>query len=261
MPPRIVVLGGSGFVGRHVVARLVALGYQRGRADAAARSREAPHPAADGRRRRSGHPRSGDARAAVRRRASRSINLVGIINEIGPQHLRARARRADAQGHRRVHGAAGAATAAHERARRGARRPVASTCKTKAAAEAMVAASGLRWTIFRPSVIFGREDRFLNLFARLHALAAGRARSPAPNAQFQPVFVGDVAHCFVQSRHRRPHRSRPRYDLCGPKVYTLQELVAYVGEVSGARAADLPARIRGSRSCRRRCSSACPASS
>jgi NADH dehydrogenase len=55
----------------------------------------------------------------------------------------------------------------------------------------------------------------------------------APGARFQPVYVGDVAHCFVHSVDD-DLTELARYDLCGPKVYTLRELVAYVGEVTGA---------------------------
>ena len=104
--------------------------------------------------------------------------------------------------------------------------------KTKAAGEAIVMASGLRWTIFRPSVIFGREDSFLNMFAQL-AKSLPVIALAAPNARFQPIYVEDVAHCVVQSV-TDDVTVHTRYDLCGPKVYTLRQLVAYAGEVSGA---------------------------
>ena len=109
---------------------------------------------------------------------------------------------------------------------------------SKAAAEAMVAASGLAWTIFRPSVIFGREDRFLNLFAGLLAwfpiIPLG-----SPNARFKPVYVVDVATAFAESLTRLESFGRT-YDLVGPKVYGLRELVKYVGELTGHRRPILP---------------------
>ena len=90
-------------------------------------------------------------------------------------------------------------------------------------------AGGMRTTIFRPSVIFGREDHFLNLFARLaHALPA--IALACPKARFQPVYVEDVAHAMVDSLEL-PRTYDEDFDLCGPAVYTLQELVEYVCKV------------------------------
>jgi NADH dehydrogenase len=86
-------------------------------------------------------------------------------------------------------------------------------------------------TIFQPSVIFGPGDSFLNLFARLLRLAwfipLGRV-----GARFQPVFVEDVAAAMAEAMSRRDSFGRT-YPLCGPKVYTLRELVEYVGRLSG----------------------------
>jgi NADH dehydrogenase len=103
--------------------------------------------------------------------------------------------------------------------------------RTKGEAEKLVRDSGLAATIFRPSVVFGPEDRFLNLFARLlrafPVLPLGRSR-----ARFQPVYVEDVATAFVTSL-ADPRATGRAYDLCGPEVYTLRELVEYVGRITG----------------------------
>ena len=104
---------------------------------------------------------------------------------------------------------------------------------TKGEAEVVVAASGLAWTIFQPSVIFGREDSFLNLFARLERLLPVIALA-CPRARFQPVFVGDVARAFMRSLADDATIGH-RYPLCGPATYTLRELVAYVGDLTGHR--------------------------
>ena len=110
--------------------------------------------------------------------------------------------------------------------------------RSKGEAEALVARSELAWTIFRPSVIFGREDSFLNLFARLERVLPVIALACA-HARFQPVYVGDVAHGFMRALgDDRTHSER--YALCGPEVYTLRELVAYVGEITGHRRPILP---------------------
>ena len=105
--------------------------------------------------------------------------------------------------------------------------------RTKGAGEALVRASNLDWTIFRPSVIFGSGDKFLNLFASLLAVLPVIFLG-SPNARFQPVFVEDVAAAFVRCLDD-PAAHGQTYDLCGPRIYTLRELVALVGEVTGRR--------------------------
>jgi NADH dehydrogenase len=110
--------------------------------------------------------------------------------------------------------------------------------RSKGEAEAAIAASGLDWTIVQPSVIFGPEDRFLNLFATLLRFAPLMPLSRA-DAKFQPVYVGDVAECIVGALSLDATIGQ-RYPLCGPKVYTLRELVRYVGETIGATRPIIP---------------------
>ncbi|MDO8892390.1 MAG: complex I NDUFA9 subunit family protein [Sulfurimicrobium sp.] len=90
---------------------------------------------------------------------------------------------------------------------------------------------GLAVTVFRPSVIFGREDSFINMFAGLLKIAPVLPLA-GPNAKFQPVFVEDVAQAFVASLNNQATFGQ-RYDLCGPKVYTLRELVELVAKLTG----------------------------
>ena len=97
---------------------------------------------------------------------------------------------------------------------------------------AVVAAMGeLEITVFRPSVVFGPGDAFLNMFAKLlrlfpvFPLGGGQAR-------FQPVYVGDVADAFVASLTNRATFGQI-YELCGSQVYTLRQLVEFVGELIG----------------------------
>jgi NADH dehydrogenase len=93
------------------------------------------------------------------------------------------------------------------------------------------ASSLVETTVFRPSVVFGREDRFLNLFASmarwLPVLAVGRA-----DARFQPVWVGDVASAMVNSLDGVETYGRT-YELCGPRTYTLRELVRFAARAAG----------------------------
>jgi len=103
--------------------------------------------------------------------------------------------------------------------------------RSKAAGESHVRASALAWTLFRPSVVFGVEDRFLNLFARLAAwfpvLPIGGA-----NARFQPVWVEDVARAIVNALDN-PTTFGKTYELAGPRVYALRELVVFAAKAAG----------------------------
>ena len=106
--------------------------------------------------------------------------------------------------------------------------------RSKGAAEqAVFASESLAVTVFRPSVIFGPEDSFLNRFVTLlkfsPVMPLARAR-----ARFAPVFVGDVAEHFVEALEDHDTVGQG-FELCGPKTYTLAELVRYVGRVSGHR--------------------------
>ena len=135
--------------------------------------------------------------------------------------------------------------------------PQPAICAARARPKHGSTASGLDWTIFQPSVIFGREDSFLNPFANLSRTTAG-AGARLANARFQPVYVGDVAHCFVDALTRCETIGR-RYPLCGPKVYTLHELVRYVGDDRRCPAPGADARAPRCRSCRPSRSSICRA--
>ena len=230
MAQRIVVLGGSGFVGRHVVARLVAAGH---RVVVPTRRRESAKalvvlPTVDVVEENVNDPQ---ALARVTAGADAVINLVAILNEVG----RATFTGVHVDLVRNLVGACHVAKVPrliHMSALGADPAGPSQYLKTKAAGEAIVMASGLRWTIFRPSVIFGREDAFLNMFAQL-AKSLPVIALAAPNARFQPVYVEDVAHCLVQSV-TDDVTVHTRYDLCGPKIYTLRQLVAYAGEVAGA---------------------------
>jgi uncharacterized protein YbjT (DUF2867 family) len=113
--------------------------------------------------------------------------------------------------------------------------------KSKAAGEAHVLsqsgaplrADELQVTVFRPSVIFGRGDHFLNMFARLNRLMPVIMLA-RPQAKFQPIWVDDVAKAFVRSLEN-PDTYGQRYELCGPRIYTLRELVQYVQDILGLK--------------------------
>ena len=103
--------------------------------------------------------------------------------------------------------------------------------RSKAAGEAVLAASGLDATILRPSVIFGAGDHFLNLFARLQGIFPVMPLAGA-DTRFQPVWVEDVAEAVVRCLQMDSNQV-PVYEGFGPEVFTLRELVQLAGRLSG----------------------------
>jgi NADH dehydrogenase len=103
--------------------------------------------------------------------------------------------------------------------------------RSKAAGEQVLRDSGLPLTVLRPSVIFGAEDRLLNLFAQLQAVAPFVPLAGAGSV-FQPVWVRDVAQAIVRVM-QRPETAGEVYECAGPQTMTLAELVQLAGRLSG----------------------------
>ncbi len=166
------------------------------------------------------------------------INLVGILNEKGR----------DGRGFARVHTElpekiveacrqTGVTRLLHMSALHASPAAPSHYLRTKALGEDAVHRAGnpdFHVTSFRPSVIFGPGDGFLNRFAGLLRLTPGMFPLARPKARFQPVYVEDVVRAFVESLDN--HKTFGQgYDLCGPKVYTLREIVEYVAGLIGKR--------------------------
>lgn len=106
--------------------------------------------------------------------------------------------------------------------------------QTKGEGEAVLrqtASAGLALTVLRPSVVFGAEDRFLNIFARLQQTLPVIPLAGA-NTRFQPVWVADVARAVVECL-RRDDTVGQTYECVGPEVWTLIDLVRLAGRLSG----------------------------
>jgi uncharacterized protein YbjT (DUF2867 family) len=103
--------------------------------------------------------------------------------------------------------------------------------RSKTDGEAVLQAAGLDLTLLRPSVIFGSDDGFLNLFARLQSLAPFLPLAGS-TATFQPVWVEDVASAIVGCLDK-PQTAGQTYECAGPQVYTLAELARLAGRWAG----------------------------
>lgn len=117
--------------------------------------------------------------------------------------------------------------------------------RSKAAGEAAVMRAPLATTCFRPSVIFGAGDGFTRRFARLLRRIPGVFPLACPNARLQPVYVDDVVRAFVLALTQYATHGRC-YELCGPRAYTLLELVLYIRSVLGSSRRILPLGPRAS---------------
>ncbi|MCG6943120.1 MAG: complex I NDUFA9 subunit family protein [Thiohalocapsa sp.] len=162
------------------------------------------------------------------------VNLAGILNESDGMTFEA----AHVELVRRIVAAAEAAgvprllhmSALHADAARGG----SAYLRSKGQGEDIAQAASMAVTSFRPSVIFGRGDSFFNRFAGLLNMAPGVVPLACPQARFAPVWVDDVAQAMVRSIHDERTVGR-RYDLCGPRVLTLKELMRYTAARLGKR--------------------------
>jgi uncharacterized protein YbjT (DUF2867 family) len=113
---------------------------------------------------------------------------------------------------------------------------------TKYRAEEYVKASGLDWTIFRPSLIFGPGDQFFTTLAGLAKLPAPFVLPDGGTAKFQPVWLWDVVDAFIKALDD-PATVGQTYELGGPEIMTYKEMVGIIMDVTGKHrpALSLPA--------------------
>jgi uncharacterized protein YbjT (DUF2867 family) len=165
------------------------------------------------------------------------INLVGILNErgFGGGGFR-RAHTELTQGVLQAARSAGVTRLLQVSALRAAVDAPSFYLRSKGEAERLIrdGNSALDWTIFQPSVMFGPGDSFLNRFAGLLAVSPGFFPLAKPNARFQPVLVDDVLEALRRCLHGGAS-SRQTYELGGPQVYSLREIVGLVAKLTGHR--------------------------
>jgi uncharacterized protein YbjT (DUF2867 family) len=232
----IVVLGGTGFLGTRLVARLIKDGH---RVTVLSRDREQhkhllvlPGLALEN------CDVYQEAQLSERFRGKDVvINLVGILNERG--FGGAGFRRAHAELTQRVLQAArsaGVGRLLHLSALKASTDAPSYYLRSKGEAEKLIRGqtTALDWTIFQPSVMFGPGDTFLNRFAGLLGAVPLAFPLARPKARFQPVYVDDVIAALLHCLHGGTC-SRQTYQLGGPKIYTLREIVALVAKLTGRR--------------------------
>ncbi len=231
---KVLLTGGTGFVGRAMLPHLVSAGHEvrllARRPDAPAARTLASSPAIS--------IVTGDVLdAASLVQAARGIDaiihLVGIISEVGPNTFENAHTRAT---HHALHAAReNGATRFLQMSALGTRPQARSRYhQTKWAAEQAVRQSGLDWTIFRPSLIYGRDDHVITMVTRLAQWSPfvpvlGRGR-----AQLQPVAVEVVAEAFCRALHEPRSRERT-YDLGGPERLTFPEILDTILAACGRR--------------------------
>ena len=230
---RVVVLGGSGFVGSALVAKLDAAGYQikvlTRRRETAKHLILLPNVALV----ECNIMQDSDLADALKG-ADAVINLVGILHDHKPVGFEV----VHHQLPKRVAKLCvdlGITRLLHMSALQAATNAPSAYLRSKAAGETAILeyATKLAITIMRPSVIFGRGDSFLNLFANLVKLLPVIMLAK-PKAKFQPIWVEDVASVFVTSLQNTATYGKT-YELGGPVVYTLRELVQKVADVLGKK--------------------------
>ena len=233
----VVVLGGTGFVGRHLVPRVLRDGH---RVTVVSRGLTADTRAALSRQAsvREGDVHDADFLANVFADADAVVNLTGILNEKGDR----------GDGFERVFVGITESVIAAMKASGTPRLLQMSALnaghgeshylQSRGRAEAKVRGSGLQWTIFRPSVIAGPGD---GLFCRFDQLLAIAPVLPIArgHARFQPVWVEDVAEAFARALNE-PASIGQVYELVGPDELSLAQIVRLTAQARGRSRMVLP---------------------
>ncbi|KAG9607998.1 hypothetical protein KCV01_g4723, partial [Aureobasidium melanogenum] len=233
---RIVILGGTGFVGGSLVPRLAADGHS---ILLLSRNRQARRHATVGRNVSVATADVYDPPTLRRHIAGADavINLVGILNEsrrdtFERAHVTLTRLVVDACRDTGVH-------RLHQMSALKAGQGLSKYLRTRGEAEALVKSSTLDWTIYQPSTIFGPGDGLVSRFDALLRMAPVMPL-PRPNAKIAPVFVGDVAEAIARAVAEPSVSLLHTFELYGRETWTLIDLVRAIRDARGRRRLVLP---------------------
>lgn len=236
----VTVFGGSGFIGRYVVRELARKGW---RVIVAVRNPDKANflrpmgvvgqivPVFC-------NIRDDESVKAALHGADYAINLVGILYESGRQKFDT-VQYQGAERVARLAKAGGVERLVHISAIGASKTSRSSYAQTKASAEEAVFDAFPEATVLRPSIVFGPEDGFFNMFANLSRFMPALPLMGGGKTRFQPVHVGDVADA-VMAVLSRPEAKGAIYELGGPRIYTFKELMRLVLSETGRRRALIP---------------------
>jgi len=233
---QLVILGGTGFVGSHLVPRLVQDGH---RIVLLSRNREQHRELGvlPGVSVRSADVYNDDALRQHVAGADAVINLVGILNPSGRHTFE----RTHVELSRRLLAACAAVGVdrLHQMSSLKAGQGLSQYLKTRGEAETLVKASALNWTIYQPSVMFGAGDglvsRFASLLRSMPALPLARASS-----KMAPTWVGDVVEAIARCIASDTLGQRQTFELYGPEVLSLGDIVRKIRDGAGVKTPIIP---------------------
>lgn len=231
---KVFVTGATGFVGRAILGKLQTAGHS---SRILVRDPESPRLRAS----------RSDARLETRRGnildastlqdalagVDAVIHLVGIISELGKNTFD-NVHRLGTENIVQAAQEAGVQRLVHMSALGTRPNAAARYHQSKWAAEELVRQSGLDYTIFRPSIIYGPGDGFVNFFARISRYSPALPVMGGGQSRFQPIAVEDVAACFIRALNE-PRSVGQTYDLCGTEIFTLNEILDLILEATGRK--------------------------